>query len=452
MSVIAVVLPTPASPYRRQLSPIFSTSQKDDASSIHTSDEDQVPDKEGVQVEITQLKQETDSQGVINTKSNEDPRFCDWWGQTHENEGQWDSEVVLQACPEIKPTCTPPSEVEGAPATLQSSDSKMTLTLCNFLGAGSYGKVVSADWEEGYRPVAVKVSHKLFISELDWTEQGLRHLKNELDILKALKLSRECCELGSNFFPELLKSWQDAKNVYFVMEKYMCNLEDLRWVDPNWDATPGDKMLWSAEMVCLPIAFERHLLAHPSPQILGVQALHRMRILHRDIKPANIFITSSRHIVIGDYGLARAWLDPFYANFPSTSLRARDSPGTLPYLAPEVLTGFYEGLNNVEVRKYANYGFEADIWSLGVTICESWSHNASLFSVEGGENCLESKAVIPSKILDMDIQPAVEKIVGGHPIWHLIFRVSIQPSHQAGSGNDHRPTDARQEPQDSHWV
>lgn len=150
-----------------------------------------------------------------------------------------------------------------------------------------------------------------------------------------------------------------------------------------------------------------------------------MRVLHRDIKPANVFITASKHIVIGDYGLARTWLDPFYANFPSTSLRARDSPGTLAYLAPEVVRGFYLDPVNVEVRKYANYGFEADIWSLGVTICESWSHNAVLFGVGEGESDLESK-VIPPKILGMDIEPAVKGIVGGHPIWHLITRVSVQ--------------------------
>jgi serine/threonine protein kinase len=153
-----------------------------------------------------------------------------------------------------------------------------------------------------------------------------------------------------------------------------------------------------------------------------------MRILHRDIKPANIFLTSSKHIVIGDYGLARAWLDPFYGTFPSTSLRARDSPGTLAYLAPEVVKGFYEGPDYPEVRKYADYSFEADIWSLGVTICESWSPSAGLFSLEEGESCMDSKRVIPRKILEIDIRPAVKRIVQGHPIWHLISMVSVQRS------------------------
>lgn len=149
-----------------------------------------------------------------------------------------------------------------------------------------------------------------------------------------------------------------------------------------------------------------------------------MRILHRDIKPANVFVTSTKHIIIGDYGLAHAWLDPFYINFPSSSLKARDAPGTMSYLAPEVLKGFYEDAVNVEVRKYANYGFEADIWSLGVTICESWCQSDGLFRLREGEKDMDPRSAIPSKILHLDVPPAVQQIVDGHPIWHLIARVS----------------------------
>ena len=150
-----------------------------------------------------------------------------------------------------------------------------------------------------------------------------------------------------------------------------------------------------------------------------------MRILHRDIKPANVFVTSSKHIVIGDYGVAHAWLDPFYADFPSSSLKARDAPGTMAYLAPEVLKGFYEDQANIEVRKYATYGFEADIWSLGVTICDSWCRSEGLFMLQEGEKHLDYRRAIPPKILQMDIRPVVKQIVDGHPIWHLITRVSV---------------------------
>ena len=129
-------------------------------------------------------------------------------------------------------------------------------------------------------------------------------------------------------------------------------------------------------------------------------------------------------MVIGDYGLAQAWLDPFYANFPSSSLKARDAPGTMSYLAPEVVKGFYEDQVHVEVSKYATCGFEADIWSLGVTICDSWCQSEGLFRLQEGEKDVDPRSAIPPKILQMDIEPAVKQIVDGHPIWHLITRVS----------------------------
>jgi len=97
----------------------------------------------------------------------------------------------------------------------------------------------------------------------------------------------------------------------------------------------------------------------------------------------------------------------------------------MSYLAPEVVNGFYEDLVNVEVIKYASCGFETDIWSLGVTICESWSQSDGLFRLQPGERHLDPKSAIPIKILQMDVQPAIEKIVDGHPIWHLITRVSF---------------------------
>lgn len=150
-----------------------------------------------------------------------------------------------------------------------------------------------------------------------------------------------------------------------------------------------------------------------------------MRILHRDIKPANIFITAEKHLIIGDYGLARHWMDPFYVDFPASSLKARDTPGTMLYFAPEVVNGFYEDAENILVDKFACYGFEADIWSLGVTICDSWRQGEPLFGIKEGDEDQDPNSAIPPKILNTDVEPAVKQIVDGHPIWHLITRVSI---------------------------
>ena len=238
---------------------------------MHTSGVDQIPDEEGIRVEIAEVEQGVEPKHPGNARSDVVARPHYLWGQLQEEEIQWgdpettvtwtitnEVEIRAEEPQELFATTTtppPPAETEESSALLVSSDERMTLTVRNFLGAGAHGTVVSADWAEGCRQVAVKVSHKLFISELDYTEPGLKNLKNELDVLKALKLSREYGELGSNFFPELFKSWQDAKNVYFAMDVYPWNLEDLRWANSDWDASIGDKLLWTAEMVCFHFAF-----------------------------------------------------------------------------------------------------------------------------------------------------------------------------------------------------
>lgn len=107
----------------------------------------------------------------------------------------------------------------------------------------------------------------------------------------------------------------------------------------------------------------------------------------------------------------------------------------MSYLAPEVVKGFWHDSNGVEVREFASYGFEVDIWSLGVTICESWSRTEGPFHLQEGEEELDFRSTIPPRILEMDVEPVIKRIVGGHPVWHLITRVSVYPLSRVGRDN-----------------
>ncbi|RHY16033.1 hypothetical protein DYB25_003649, partial [Aphanomyces astaci] len=73
---------------------------------------------------------------------------------------------------------------------------------------------------------------------------------------------------------------------------------------------------------------------------------HSHCILHRDIKPENILM-SSAGIKLCDFGFAK--------QLNSVHERATDSCGTPGYAAPEVLNG-------------RSYGFEVDVFSLGVVL------------------------------------------------------------------------------------
>ena len=77
----------------------------------------------------------------------------------------------------------------------------------------------------------------------------------------------------------------------------------------------------------------------------GLKYIHSVGVIHRDVKPNNVLIGGGNTAKLADYGISRV------ANTSNTMT----SVGTPIYTAPEVLRG-------------DRYGFEADVYSFGLTI------------------------------------------------------------------------------------
>jgi eukaryotic-like serine/threonine-protein kinase len=100
------------------------------------------------------------------------------------------------------------------------------------------------------------------------------------------------------------------------------------------------------------------LILRYSVQIADALAhAHARGVIHRDLKTANVVITAQGHVKVLDFGLAKRISDD--ANEETRSMlsgfQGSDMVGTLPYMAPEILTG-----ETADVR--------TDIWAFGVLL------------------------------------------------------------------------------------
>lgn len=128
------------------------------------------------------------------------------------------------------------------------------------------------------------------------------------------------------------------------------------------------------------------------PLLKGVSILHKHKIIHRDLKPENIFIHNS-HIYIGDFG---------YSVLLEENDTCNTLAGTITYMAPEILEKYIEKNNNL------CYGYEVDIWSLGIITYElffhvkpfGWSVYKNFLKEDPNrpefiEKCLQNPLIIP---------------------------------------------------------
>uniref|UniRef100_S4R4B7 Protein kinase domain-containing protein n=1 Tax=Petromyzon marinus TaxID=7757 RepID=S4R4B7_PETMA len=111
------------------------------------------------------------------------------------------------------------------------------------------------------------------------------------------------------------------------------------------------------------LGLQEPVIRHYTKQICtAITELHERGIVHRDIKVsppwlgANIFLTSTGHIKLGDFGCS-VKLKNISQTMPG---EVNSTLGTAAYMAPEVITR----------ARGEGHGRAADIWSLGCVLIE----------------------------------------------------------------------------------
>jgi serine/threonine protein kinase len=164
-------------------------------------------------------------------------------------------------------------------------------------------------------------------------------------------------EARSRWFVELYATFQDAENVYMVME-FLQGGDLVGHLINKSRFTKEETRFYMGEL------------------LEGLDTVHRCGFVHRDVKPDNMVLDDRGHLKLLDFGLCKQYQVPA-AKEDSSALginafakaglmkETKDSSrraqlksivGTPHYMAPEVFQG--------------NSGIEADLWSLGVITFE----------------------------------------------------------------------------------
>jgi len=118
------------------------------------------------------------------------------------------------------------------------------------------------------------------------------------------------------------------------------------------DGIGWDILIRMELLTALPTYVAAHPLEEEDVIRLGIDLSRALKlcrkkgILHRDIKPENIFVSNDGDFKLGDFGVARV---------AEKTVAAMSKKGTYNYMAPEVYKG-------------EQYGFTADLYSLGLVL------------------------------------------------------------------------------------
>ena len=215
------------------------------------------------------------------------------------------------------------------------------------LGIGSYGTVYKVCKKNTGKVYVIKQ-----ISLLGLTEKEISEYKSEAKLLSSIKSNYVVKYFDSfidNHYLNILMEYCDGGDLYQYLEKNRKKKIKLK-----------EKIIWQIFIQML----------------IGLNSIHKKKILHRDIKSQNIFLTKNLDIKIGDLGVSKKLIQ---TNFAKTFI------GTPYYLSPEIC-----------MEK--PYNDKSDVWAIGCILYELCSFNYPFNAKSQGALLLKILNSQPEKI------------------------------------------------------
>jgi len=220
------------------------------------------------------------------------------------------------------------SDSTQARLDLESARGSDEFTLIEIIGVGGFGLVYKAVHNATRREVAIKTMPMVRGSSIWPMRNRPEELLREVRFLENYTTHPNIVAFYSSFVKRSTNALE-TDELWIVME--LCGSGSIK------DLIRGNEGTLSQEWIAYICKGTLSALSY----------LHINGVIHRDIKSMNILMTSDYVVKVADFGL-------------STRLQSRiigPTPGTLQYIAPEVLN-------------HEAYTAGADIWSLGITAIE----------------------------------------------------------------------------------
>lgn len=197
------------------------------------------------------------------------------------------------------------------------------LTIIEVIGEGGMGIVYKATINKTGETVALKRI------KLPGKENFINNIQEAIIHLKLMK-SAFICQLKTCYIKE------NEKFLYMILE--YCEGGDLKALMKKYSEKKEPMPMSIILKIFLQI-------------LMALQFLHSKKIIHRDLKPENILFTKGGVVKLADFGISK--------EIEGSKLGVT-KVGTFPYEAPEV----------IDENNKKEYGFEVDVWALGIILYE----------------------------------------------------------------------------------